>query len=101
VIPEKQNDLIKQVDYFFFLEAPGLLPLSPPSTNSTLVSFASTVVLVCRARRFHQFHREAETKPRIYCDMTSERRNSPLLENGSLKRVSAATDALIEIKALL
>jgi hypothetical protein len=27
-----------------------------------------------------------------YCDMTPESRNSPLLNNGSLKRVSAATD---------
>jgi hypothetical protein len=28
----------------------------------------------------------------IYCDMSLERRNSPLLDNGSLEHVSAATD---------
>jgi hypothetical protein len=33
--------------------------------------------------------------------MMSESQNNPLLENGSLKRVSVATDTLVEIKALL
>jgi hypothetical protein len=37
----------------------------------------------------------------LYCDMTPESWNSPLLENGSLKRISMATDMLVEIKALL
>jgi hypothetical protein len=33
--------------------------------------------------------------------MTPESRNSPLLDNGSLKRVSAAMDTFVETKALL
>jgi hypothetical protein len=33
--------------------------------------------------------------------MTPESRNNPLLDNGSLKRESAAMDTLVEIKALL
>jgi L-lysine 2,3-aminomutase len=33
--------------------------------------------------------------------MMPESRNRPLLENGSLKRVSAATDTLVEIKEML
>jgi hypothetical protein len=33
--------------------------------------------------------------------MMPESRNSSLLKNGSLKRVSEATDTLVEIKALL
>jgi hypothetical protein len=34
----------------------------------------------------------------IYCDMTPESRNGPLLDNGSLKRVSAVTATLVEIR---
>jgi hypothetical protein len=35
-----------------------------------------------------------------YCDMTPERRNIPLPDNGSLARFSAATDMLVNVKAL-
>jgi hypothetical protein len=35
---------------------------------------------------------------KAYCDMTPESRNTPMLDNGSLKRVSAATDTLVESK---
>jgi hypothetical protein len=38
---------------------------------------------------------------RKYCDMTPESRDSPLLENGSPKHVSAATDKLVEARVLL
>jgi hypothetical protein len=36
-----------------------------------------------------------------YCDMTPESRNNPLLDNGSLKHISAATDKLVDTRALL
>jgi hypothetical protein len=36
-----------------------------------------------------------------YCDMMPESRNNPLLDNGSLKHLFAATDTLVEIKELL
>jgi hypothetical protein len=43
-------------------------------------------------------------KHRLYggnsCDMLPESWNSPLLDIGSLKRVSAAMDTLVEIRAL-
>jgi hypothetical protein len=41
--------------------------------------------------------REGMVRIHIYCDMTSESRNSLLLGNGSLTHVSTATDNLVEI----
>jgi hypothetical protein len=39
--------------------------------------------------------------PLLYCDMTPESQNSPLLDNHLLKRVSTVKDTLVEIEALL
>jgi hypothetical protein len=36
----------------------------------------------------------------LYCDVTPESRSSPLLDNGSLARVSAPTDTLAKVKVL-
>jgi hypothetical protein len=43
-------------------------------------------------RQFRRIKCRSDEEMKIYCDMTPESQNSPLLDNGSLKCVSAATN---------